>query len=381
MRVLLVFNHEYIVGGGEIAFILYAGELVRRSGFEVFVFVPGKGEVAEKLKEVGVKDIFISDLPSFRREIHRVPFTLRFFVNMYKSFSPDIVHVNGSRAMIYAGLAKLLSRTHVLWHVRISEKDILDPLLVFLSDGVIANSNKTLIRRLSPILRFLDRQARVIYNGFDLNLPHRVRKLDRVSLRRSFGIPEQTFVFSTACRIENGKGLEFIPEALNSIPDSKRTFVLLIAGSGDKRTIEWLKKKIGNYSVFPGHTKVEHILAVSDAIFFPSTIDSFGNFVVEGMMCGLPAAVSRFSGVSEVISHGYDALIFDPSNPQDFGWTLLRIMEDERLRLKLGACAKRKSMEFSIEKHTDKVIEFYKTILRSANYKNDKSWKNKGLEK
>lgn len=373
MRVLLVFNHEKVIGGGEIYFMEYVKALKKdQDGIKLAVFTPGEGEIKKEIENEKIKN-FSFPMPSVKN-ILSTNKTLKNFQDMIYEFRPDIIHVNGSRAMLYLTLLKAKSMMKreekgncnfkIIWHVRISQKDKIDlPLFIF-SDGIITNSRKTLIKRFSHITRFIrSKKIKVIYNGIDLSLKEKVSDITKsgkiYELKKELKI--QGLVISSYGRIEEGKGFDLLVRAAQKIKKNRK-FSLLIAGEGPLKE-KILKMGRGLNIISPGFMKKEEILALSDIVVFPSCIDSFGNVVLEALVCGIPQIVSSHSGASEIVENFKEAIIVDPKKIDEFSQKLELLIYDEDLRKKLSENSIKKAPNFSIENHKNQVIEFYKNVL------------------
>lgn len=376
MKVLLVFNHKEVIGGGEIYFMEYAKALKKEENeskeneIKLAVFTPGEGEIRKELEKERIK-IFSFDMPS-TKNIFLIKSTLKNFENMIDDFKPDIVHVNGSRAMIYVSLLKLMRKKEkiknnnfkVIWHVRISQKDKIDLPLFILADGIIVNSRKTLEKRFNYITKFIkNKKIKVIYNGIDLSLRERVLEKikdgTRDRLKKELEI--EGAVISSYGRIEEGKGFDLLVLAAKKIKRHKK-FSLLIAGDGPLKN-KILKMGEGLKIISPGFMRKEEILALSDIVVFPSCVDSFGNVVLEAMVCGIPQIVSSYAGASEILENFKDAIVVNPKKIDEFSQSIELLLYDENLRRKLSENSIRKSHNFSIENHKKQVIEFYKNVL------------------
>ncbi len=370
MKILLVFNHKDVIGGGEISFLRYIDGLLnyqkRGSGqvdkIEFAVFVPGEGEVERSIPK-GIK-VFKQEVPSFKRNLKGFVKAVRYFADVYSEFLPDVVHINGSRTALCGGIAKLLvkEKPKIIFHSRISEFDVLDPLLLLLLDGVIANSQKTLKRRFLLYRGFFKTfkvRYTVIYNGIDpFSIREKVSSVDRATTKRKYGIPEGKVIVSSAGRIEKGKGFEVFAELSKYSFSRDLCFVLAGKLSPDVGIIRGSDKLI-----LPGYIPEYELFAVTDILVFPSFVDSFGNVVLEAGACGIPCIVSKFAGVSEILENMHDSIIVDPRNVSELVLAIESLIRSDELRRKISANFYKKSELFSIDKHTEKVIEFYRNLL------------------
>ena len=102
-------------------------------------------------------------------------------------------------------------------------------------------------------------------------------------------------------------------------------------------------------------------LYVSCHVFvFPSTIETFGNPLLEAMSVGAPIACSNSAAMPEVI--GDAGLTFDPRDTRDIVHKIEMLLADPDLRTQLGERASRRAKEFSLS-HT---AESTASVLRSA---------------
>ncbi len=93
---------------------------------------------------------------------------------------------------------------------------------------------------------------------------------------------------------------------------------------------------------------------------FPSSVETFGNPLVEAMASGAPIACSESAAMPEVA--GDAAVYFDPRNPDDMAKALARIMSEQDLRETLSKKAVDRAREFTWEKTVKKTLE----VLKSA---------------
>jgi GalNAc-alpha-(1->4)-GalNAc-alpha-(1->3)-diNAcBac-PP-undecaprenol alpha-1,4-N-acetyl-D-galactosaminyltransferase len=82
---------------------------------------------------------------------------------------------------------------------------------------------------------------------------------------------------------------------------------------------------------------------------FTSSSEGFPNVIGEAMSAGLPVvAFDCVTGPSDLIEHGETGFLITQHNLQDFKSSLNLLVNDESLRLLMGAKAKKKIQEFSI---------------------------------
>jgi glycosyltransferase involved in cell wall biosynthesis len=81
------------------------------------------------------------------------------------------------------------------------------------------------------------------------------------------------------------------------------------------------------------------------AFVFPSTVETFGNPLVEAMACGAPIASSNTAAMPEIL--GNAALFFDPLDATDMANRIIALLEDEAVRARLSDKALTRARRYS----------------------------------
>jgi glycosyltransferase involved in cell wall biosynthesis len=89
---------------------------------------------------------------------------------------------------------------------------------------------------------------------------------------------------------------------------------------------------------------IEHYYA-GDIFVFPSICnDSFGIPVVEAMAAGCPVVATRSGGVVETVKDCDTGFIVEKNDPQQLAYMLLRLLEDDELREKMGRAGRKRAL-------------------------------------
>ena len=91
---------------------------------------------------------------------------------------------------------------------------------------------------------------------------------------------------------------------------------------------------------------------------FPSTVETFGNPLVEAMACGAPIACSDRAAMPEVV--GDAAAFFDPMDLDGMADTISGLLKDEKRRRELGRNAVKRAKLYSWEKTAKRTIDVIK---------------------
>lgn len=99
---------------------------------------------------------------------------------------------------------------------------------------------------------------------------------------------------------------------------------------------------------FTGHVENEALASYyrdCRVFVFPSTVETFGNPLLEAMAAGAPIAASNAAAMPEVL--GDCGLLFDPDDPDDIARTITRLTGDPELCRALGAKAARRAQTYT----------------------------------
>lgn len=96
---------------------------------------------------------------------------------------------------------------------------------------------------------------------------------------------------------------------------------------------------------------------------FPSTVETFGNPLVEAMACGAPIASSNTAAMPEVV--GDAAVFFSPNDVDGMASTIKRLMNDDNLRRDLSHKAVERAKQFSWAKTAERTLAILKDAATS----------------
>jgi glycosyltransferase involved in cell wall biosynthesis len=140
-------------------------------------------------------------------------------------------------------------------------------------------------------------------------IPHFVdsglfRPLDRTSVRRVLGVPEDRFVVLLASGYihDRFKGFDYALATLHRI-ENLRPFVIVV-GRYNKAVLEALAPFD---TLVTGYISDDRLLtqfyATPDVMLYPSLVDSFGLAVLEAQACGTAVVGFASGAIPEIVSH------------------------------------------------------------------------------
>jgi glycosyltransferase involved in cell wall biosynthesis len=125
------------------------------------------------------------------------------------------------------------------------------------------------------------------------------------------------------------------------------------------------EKGLGEKVEFLGHLNTDQLRDMYQrctVFVFPSTVETFGNPLVEAMACGAPIACSNAAAMPEVL--GDAGLYFDPADASDMGQALDRFMSSSALREEYANKASERSSQYSWKATQQRTLEVLKLAGR-----------------
>jgi glycosyltransferase involved in cell wall biosynthesis len=101
------------------------------------------------------------------------------------------------------------------------------------------------------------------------------------------------------------------------------------------------------------------------ALVFPSTwFETGGLVVLEALAQGIPVIVSRTTGAADFIEHGSNGLLIEPGNWKALRTAMMTLNDPETAgRMGREAYARYWANPLSLQAHTSRLIEVYRTVL------------------
>ncbi|MGE4219548.1 MAG: glycosyltransferase [Alphaproteobacteria bacterium] len=183
-------------------------------------------------------------------------------------------------------------------------------------------------------------RVRVLRRGIDRNRFDPVRR-DRAWLEDRFAIPAGRTVVCLAGRVDRGKNVMIVAEAVRLLAERGLPVHLLCAGEGPERPA--IQAMLAGHATCPGQLDPDGLAracAAADIFAQPSEIEVFSNAVMEGLASGLPVLVAERGGMGRLVAHGETGLVV-PGTPADWADALAGLIADPDRRLAMGRAARR----------------------------------------
>jgi len=278
---------------------------------------------------------------------------------------PDIVHCHsrrgadflGGQAAAMAGIPAVVSRRvdnadsalGALLRYRLFKKVIAisQHVQATLQDGGLGSDRLALIR------------SAVLADRFD-------HPVDSASIRRQFGIENDTAALATVGQLIPRKGHRYLLQALagRAAPPCK----LVIFGVGPlEEELRALVDSLGLrekvcFAGFRGD--LDEFLAGFDVLVHPALQEGLGVAMLKAAAAAVPVVAFDAAGSREAVVNGETGLLVPVKNTAALSEAILRLARDPDRRAQLGAAGRqRMQQEFSVDRMVDAHIDLYQSVL------------------
>lgn len=328
------------VGGGERAVLPALAGLD-----EIDLVVAGPEPVCRYAASLGARAIPL-EFPHAYRLVGLPTAALRSrrIVQLARQEQAQILYANGTRAMSYATIARVLGGPPLIAHHHgIFSWGPWRSLVFGLkrwADAIVVPS------RVAGSPFRSSRKLHVIPNGVDLS--HFGPPRDRRSVREQFGLPSEGAVVGMVGRATPGRGMApFVGLARLLAPMMPDVSFLLAGGAAfpdermDYEHLERQAAEVGQRMVLTGYLNDPlSAYQAMDVFVHLADPEGFGLSVVEAMSCGLPVVAYDWGGVAEIVDKASTGLLVEPGNLEAAAEAVKYLLVDEETRRSMGSRAR-----------------------------------------
>ncbi len=209
--------------------------------------------------------------------------------------------------------------------------------------------------------RFMKDRLSVIYHGVSSSYAPRL------------SVPAGQPFLLVVADIYIQKNLHTLIEAFRLVLREHPTMELVIAGrkiDGDyyEELVDQIHKgRIGALVRFVDSLPAEKLVELYQGckvFVFPSTVETFGNPLVEAMACGAPIACSSSAAMPEIV--GDCAEFFDPVDKTQMANAVLRLLSDPDRRAQLAGRGLLRARRFSWPESASQIADVFRLCARRA---------------
>lgn len=354
----ILFHHRIRSKDGQFVHLEELTRALRREGHEVLIVGPRAIESEEFGANAGVIDLLKRLLPGALYEIAEFGYSIPAYIRLVaeiRRFRPDVIY---ERYQLFFPVGVLASRRFGL------------PLLVEVNAPLLEERSR--YHRIA-LKRLAAWSERFVWNGADVNLPVTDVLADRLravgveesrieiipngiderrfesrklpdAAKRQHGLEDRT-VLGFVGFIRDWHGLDRVVRYIAERPELP--LHLLMVGDGPEREpLESLARRIGvrdkvTVTGIVGRDEVANWLSAFDIALQPDATEYASPLkLFEYLYVGLAVLAPRTRNLLEVLSDGFNAVLFDRERPGDFEAKLDLLVNDRALRQRIGTQAR-----------------------------------------
>ncbi|MBF0244955.1 MAG: glycosyltransferase [Planctomycetes bacterium] len=354
LRVLYL-DHAPQLGGAERSLLDLIGRLDRRE-FLPLVALPGPGPLGEALLAQGVEVlrlplVWIRPGRGIAALVAGLIGSLRASLALLALLGRervDIVHANGTQALLNVWAAALLSRRPFIWQLRdLPERPLPTRLLGLLCHRVVCISEAVRERFVALAPGFPVSRLRVIHPGVEVPEPDPAA---RARLREILGLVEELPLVGMCAQMVPWKRHELFLEMARVIATREaRTHFVLIGddpfhASALRRRLEAGVRAAGLDARihFTGWREdAPELLAGLDLLVHPTCREPFGRSVAEALVRGVPVVAVAGGGAAEILKGSGAGLLVPPEDAGALAEAVCALLQDSGRRAQMAAAGPR----------------------------------------
>jgi glycosyltransferase involved in cell wall biosynthesis len=311
---------------------------------------------------------------------------------LIKSFKPDIVHTHSAKPGALGRLAASACNVPVIVHT--FHGHVFHSYFNPIKSKVFINTERYLARKSDAIIAISDQQKNelvhqfkiapqdkfhVIPLGFDLDRFCNGTDEKRKKFRAEFNISDDTIAIGIIGRLVPVKNHYLFIKAIKQVLDrSNKKIKALIIGDGETRAD---LQNVANEAGIPFSTEndrehvqplvftswrsdIDVINAGLDIVCLTSFNEGTPVSLIEAQAADKAVVSTRVGGIADIVIEGETALLADVNDSQCFCDHLLRLVEDDELRLSMGRnSSKHVLQKFSYQRLMNDMSQLYYQLL------------------
>jgi glycosyltransferase involved in cell wall biosynthesis len=210
-------------------------------------------------------------------------------------------------------------------------------------------------------------RCQLIENAIDTQ--EYTRHLGNGEAKRRLGLPLGGALIGAVGRLSAEKGFDLLIRATDQLLRSGTEVALVIVGAGEQEEpLRALISQLGRQDriqLLGYRADVKELYEAMDVFALSSLREGLPNVLLEAMAMEVPVIASRVAGVPQVIQHGHNGLLVEPSCVPSLTEALARLLADSALRVSVRQAA-RQTIEdhYSFSGRMQKIGALYDKLLK-----------------
>jgi glycosyltransferase involved in cell wall biosynthesis len=311
---------------------------------------------------------------------------------LIRSFRPDVVHTHAAKPGALGRLAASSAQVPVIVHT--FHGHIFHSYFNSAKTRFFIRTEQYLGRKSDAIIAISEQQRKelvddfhiadagkfhVVPLGFDLDRFHNHQEEKRKAFRSEFNVAEDEIAIGIIGRLVPVKNHYLFLKAIRHVLDhSGKKIRAFIIGDGETRQdLENMAREAG--IEFSTENSLEHrhpliftswrsdvdvINAGLDIVCLTSFNEGTPVSLIEAQAANKPIVSTRVGGIADIVIEGETGLLADVKEPEIFSGHVLRLVEDDALRQRLGANSRQHVLQrFSYQRLVTDMSALYYDLL------------------
>jgi len=197
------------------------------------------------------------------------------------------------------------------------------------------------------------------------------RDLGKINLiENKYALNNCNFIIGVVSRVTKIKGLEFTFQAFKKFLELYPDSVLILANAMDANESDLAKLVEGvpreNIRILEREFDMVSVYACMDTLVhvpINSSVESYGLVYVEAFLSKLPTIITISGVANQIGKDGVNCLVADYEDSDEIFHSLIRLRENESLRLELGQNAFDSVSSMTMDKMTQQFQKFLQNVL------------------
>jgi len=363
--------------GGAGIYVHHLCQELAHQGHDVDVIAPVEFDLKASRTPFNVYELRLSR----RRILGMLKWSIEAYVRSMKLMQTknyDVVNVHCLSSLypcLYTSEIPMVIIMHAGWALASPRFSLQIRLFLFLRDLLSCKKSRRIIvfnkSLKQDLLRWGVPPKKIEYvpNAIDRKEFEKEQNNSRV-FREKFGIPQDSIVLLCVGRLERGKGVEGLLDAVRMVQNhATRPISVAIVGDGSLRLGLMKRYSTINGVFFTGSISRDDLISAykeSDLFVMPSEGgEGMPTVLLEAMAAGLPIVSTRIPGAMEIVKRDFGTFV-GPASPQELASAILDVISDVALLEKMGRSAASLSRQFDWSVIAGKIAQVFESCLESS---------------